>query len=125
MRKKLLIAALLVIVPVSAVQAMTVAVFLQKADALKARGMAAMFSSDIGLLKSEVRTAAEALRAEQQAAVRAGRPAAFCPPPAGRASVNSNELLAHFRSIPPAQRQRMEVRDALRTFFARRYPCPR
>ena len=118
-----MLAAIAVILPVSALQAMTVAAFLEKADALQARGMMAMFSSDIGLLKGEVQGAGRALRAEVDGARRAGRRPAFCPPPQGQASLNSNELLAYFRAVPPAQRQRMEVRDALRGLMIRRYPC--
>ena len=119
--KKLLLSVLLVVVPATALQAMNVAVFLQKAEALQKKGMGAMFSSDIGLLKREIGTASKALKAERESAERAGRPHAYCPP--AKASLNSNELLAHFRAIPPAQRPRTEVRDALRTLLARKYPC--
>jgi hypothetical protein len=117
----LALSVLLVVVPVTALQAMNVAVFLQKADALQKKGMAAMFSSDIGLLKTEIRTDSAALKAERDAARRAGRPQPYCPPT--KASLNSNEILASFRAIPPAQRSRTEVKDALRTLLARKYPC--
>lgn len=120
--RKILLAATLVMLPV-ALHAMTVAVFLEKADALKSRGALAMFSSDLGLLKSEVRTASAALRAERLAAERAGRRPAFCPPRAG-GRLDSDELLRHFQSIPPAQRSRMQVRDGLRSLLVRKYPCP-
>lgn len=119
--KKFLLAACLVVVPVSAVHAMTVSVFLQKADALKRRGPLALLSSDMGLLKNEVRTAGAALKTEREAATRAGRQPAFCPP--GPVSLNANEVLTAFRAIPAAQQPRMEVRDALRRYLARRYPC--
>ena len=121
--KKLLWAALAVVIPLGALQAMSVATFLDKADALQRRGAFALFSSDIGLLKGEINDAGAALRAERLAATRAGRRPAFCPP-GERATVNSNELLAHFRAIPPAQRAHIEVRDALRGFLARKYTCP-
>jgi hypothetical protein len=121
--KKFVLAALAVTVPLSMVHAMSAAVFLQKAEALQKRGMMAMFSSDLRLLKGEVRTATMALKAEGDAARKAGRPTAFCPPK--KVSLNSNELLAHLRSIPPAQRQTMEMRDALRQLMVRRYPCRR
>lgn len=121
--KKLLLAAALVALPVAALQAMSVAVFLEKADALKSRGALALFSSDLRLLKSEVTTAGAALRAERLAAERAGRRPAYCPP-GGRARIDSNELLGHFRAIAPAQRARMEVRDGLRSLLVRKYPCP-
>ena len=120
--KKLLLVALLVVLPVTALHAMTVAVFLEKAEALQKRGMTAMFSSDIGLLKNEIKGAGDALREERLAAQRAGRRAAYCPPE--RPSLNSNELLAHFRAIPAPQRARTEVKDALRSLLVRKYPCP-
>ena len=123
MNSKLLLAAIAVIVPISALQAMTVAVFLQKADALQARGMMAMFSSDVGLLKAEVQGAGQALRTEVEGAQRAGRQPAFCPPPRGPARMSSTELLNYFRSIPAPQRQRLEVRDAMRGMMIRRFPC--
>ena len=120
--KKFALVALLVVLPVTALHAMTVAVFLEKAEALQKRGMTAMFSSDIGLLKNEIKGAGDALREERLAAQRAGRRAAYCPPE--RPSLNSNELLAHFRAIPAPQRARTEVKDALRTLLVRKYPCP-
>lgn len=120
--KKWMLAAVLVAVPVTALQAMTVATFLQKAEALEKRGVGALLSRDLKLLKNEVKGAGEALRAERLAAQRAGRRAAYCPPE--RTALNAQELLDHFRSIPPAQRERMEVRDGLRTLLARKYPCP-
>jgi hypothetical protein len=119
--RKLLVSLALVVAPVTALQAMNVAVFLQKAEALQKKGMGAMFSSDLGLLKGEIRSASAALKAEREAARRAGRPSAYCPPT--KASLNSNEVMAHFRTIPPAQRGRTEVRDALRSLLARKYPC--
>jgi len=119
--KKLALAAALIALP-AALHAMTVAVFLEKAEALKARGALAMFSSDLSLLKGEVRTAAAAVRAERLAAERAGRRPAFCPPAAG-GRFDSDELLRHFYAIPPAQRARMEVRDGLRSLLVRKYPC--
>ncbi|HYJ31532.1 MAG TPA: hypothetical protein VEW25_14470, partial [Allosphingosinicella sp.] len=110
------------IVPATAVQAMNVAVFLQKAEALQKKGMAAMFSSDIGLLKNELKGAGGALREERLAAQRAGRRPAYCPPESP--AIQPNELLAHFRAIPAPQRARMEVKDALRSLLVRKYPCP-
>ena len=121
MNRKFLLAALAVVIPVSALQAMTVALFLEKADALEARGALAMFSSDIGLLKGEVTGAAATLKAENVAARQAGRRPAYCSPEGFR--MNSRELLAYLRSIPPARRQQLEVRDALRFYLARRFPC--
>ena len=122
MIKKFLLIGALVILPISALHAMTVAVFLEKADSLERRGMTAMFSSDARLLKSELKNAGAALKAERNRWKSAGRRPAYCPPE--RIPIKSSALLAHLRSIPPAQRQRMEFRDALRLMLMRRYPCP-
>jgi hypothetical protein len=65
-----------------------------------------------------------ALRAERLAAERSKRRAAYCPP-ANQKGLNSDEILAAFRSIPAAQRPRTEVKDALRALLARKYPCRR
>jgi hypothetical protein len=120
--KRLLWLFALIALPVTALQAMTVAVFLEKADALERRGMTALFSSDLRLLKAEVKSAGQALKAERDRRRASGQRPAYCAPE--RMKLNSDDLLAHFRSIPPAQRQRMEVRDALRLMLVRRYPCP-
>ena len=119
--RKAILALALAAAPLSALQAMNVAEFLQKAERLEKKGMAAMFSSDMRLLKGEIQTASRQLRAERLAAERAGRRGAYCPP--AKAGLNSRELLAHFRTVPPAQRAGTQVRDALRSFLARKYPC--
>ena len=121
MRIKLLAAVLLAVVPVGAAQAMDVATFLVKADALQKKGVMALMSSDYKLLKSEIETNGAALRAERLAAERARRKPAYCPP--AKQSLTSGEILAAFRSIPAAQRPRIQVRDALRALMARKYPC--
>lgn len=106
--------------PVSA-QTMPVSQFLAKAEALQKRGALALFSSDIGLLKREIVNSGKQLRAEQDAAKKAGRKPATCIPP--KASMNSNELLAHFKSIPPQQRS-MPVKAAFAGLMRKKYPCP-
>lgn len=101
-------------------QSMPVSTFLAKAEALKKKGPLALFSSDIGLLKSEIQNSAKALRAEQIAAQKAGRKPTLCMP--AQASVNSNELLAHFNSIAPAERG-MSVKAGFASFVRKKYPC--
>ena len=46
---------------------MDVATFLAKADGLKAKGMAALFSSDLKLVKAEMASATKQLQAEKAA----------------------------------------------------------
>ncbi|HEY0627325.1 MAG TPA: hypothetical protein VGD10_11405 [Allosphingosinicella sp.] len=121
--RKLFAAAMLAALPLTPLQAqsMPISQFLAKADALKAKGAMAMFSSDLGLLKKEAGNSGKALRAEQQAAVKAGRKPPYCMP--AKAAINSNELLAHLRSIPPAQQRRMSVKDGFASLVRKKYPC--
>ncbi len=122
--RKIALALLIAAVPVAAqAQNMTVSEFLSRAEALKKKGAMALFSSDIGRLKNEVMNSGKQLRAERLAAQKAGRKPAFCPPEQGKGSINSDELLAHFQSIPPAQRG-MSVKAGFAGLMRKKYPCP-
>jgi hypothetical protein len=109
------------LVPVSA-QAMTVAEFLAKANALKAKGFMALGSPDIKLLKGEMEGVADAYRADIVAARQAGRTPHSCPPPKGKAKIGSKELMAEFEAIPAAQRG-MSVKTAFYAMMKKRFPC--
>ena len=124
MRKSLIVAfaAAVPLTPLLA-QSMPVSQFLAKADALQKKGAMALFSGDVGKLKAEVMNSGKQLRAEQVAAKKAGRKTATCMPEQGKATVNQTELLAHFRSIPPAQRN-MTVKAAFASMMRKKYPCP-
>ena len=125
MYKKALTILLALTAPTAALhaQAMPLPQFLAKATALEKKGAMAIFSGDLKLLKKEITGSAGQLRAERLAATKAGRKPAYCPPEKG-GGIGSQELLTHFRSIPPAQRERMQVRDGMRSFMARKFPCP-
>lgn len=112
----------LLVLPVAA-QAMTVDEFLAKAAALKAKGMAAMMSPDLGLLRTEVRTAGESYRAEIETAKAAGKAPRACPPPKGQTKIDSDTLISSFQTIPAAKRT-MSVKTAFYGFMDKRYPCP-
>ena len=105
-----------------AVQAMTVETFLAKADALKAKGLLSIGSSDIALLRQEVMTASDAYRARLAADAVAGRKPTSCPPPRGTAKISSNDILAEFKALPPAKRK-ISVQTAFSAMMERRYPC--
>jgi hypothetical protein len=122
MRKAAWVAALLIVSAAPAHAEMSIATFLTKADALKAKGFFALGSSDIGLLKSEVSSAVASLKAETEAAKGAGRRPPACVPHGTKLS--SDDLMAHMRSYPPAQRNIVSVRTALYTLMAKRFPCP-
>lgn len=114
--------ALLVVLP-GAAQAMTVDEFLAKAAALKAKGVGAMMSPDIGLLRGEVKAAGDSYRAEIDSATAAGAKPRSCPPPKGQAKIDSNTLISSFQTIPAGKRG-MSVKTAFYSFMDKRYPCP-
>ena len=112
----------LLLLPVAA-QAMTVDEFLTKAAALKAKGMAAMMSSDLGLLRGEIKAAGDSYRTEIDSAKASGAKPRSCPPPKGQAKIDSDTLIASFQTIPAAKRE-MSVKTAFYSFMDKRYPCP-
>ncbi|MBA4161006.1 MAG: hypothetical protein C0515_02735 [Novosphingobium sp.] len=99
---------------------MNVATFLAKADALKAKGAMALFSSDINVLKAEGTAAGEAYRARLAKERATGRPSS-CPPKG--ANVNSSDLLNHLRGYPAAAKPKVSMKQAMADFFIKKYPC--
>lgn len=101
---------------------MSAATFLAKADALKAKGVMALMSSDIAVLRDEASAGGRAYRAKLMADKAAGRPTEACPPP--KSSMSSDALLAHLRSYPQAQRPRLTIKTAMADLLRKTYPCP-
>lgn len=99
---------------------MNIATFLAKANALKAKGMAALFSSDIGVLKSEAMAAGQAYQARLMQERASGKPSS-CPPQGTK--VNSTQFIAHLESYPIAARQSTNLKQAIADMFSKRYPC--
>ena len=122
MKFRILAGAMLALAPVAAT-AMPVSTFLAKADKLQRKGPLAMFSGDLKLLMGQVKTDAAELRAENKAAAAAGKPKAYCTAPGG-VKMSNRDILSAMQAVPPAQRARTSTKDALRAYFARRFPCP-
>ena len=122
---KLGLALFLIAAPAAAAEAqsMPVSTFLAKADALKKKGPLALFSGDIKVLKAQVQNSAQAYAVDVRAARKAGKLTHSCPPAGTQLSMNSDELLGYFKSIPPAQRN-MSVKTAFYNMMAKRFPCP-
>ena len=99
---------------------MPVATFLAKADALKAKGPMALFSSEVGLLKAEGQAAGEAYRNRLSAERAAGRPSS-CPPKGTK--VKSDDLLAFLRTYPANVRPKVPMKQAIGDYFIKTYPC--
>ncbi len=120
---KLRIAAglLLAMAPLASAAAMPVSTFLAKADKLQSKGPLAMFSGDMKLLQNQIKADSAALRAERIVAQSAGKRPAYCPP--GAVKMGVKEIIGAMRAVPAAQRATTDTKDALRAYFARRFPC--
>ena len=101
--------------------AMDVATFLAKANALKAKGPMALFSSDLKLLKREGEAVGAQLRADRKARAAVGKPPLYCPPE-GAARMGSTEVVDGLAAIPPAERG-MSLKDGFVRVLQRKYPC--
>ncbi len=102
---------------------MSVATFLAKAEALQKQGMSAMFSSDAGLLKAEMKAVGESYRNLLATQKKAGGPMHSCPPPKGQVKMKSDEMLSHLRSYSPAARKSTSVKTAFYDMMKKRFPC--
>ncbi len=100
---------------------MSVATFLAKADALKAKGLGALGSPDIKLLRKEAEAGGAIYRARLQSDKAEGKPPHSCPPKS--ASMNSDQFLSHLRSYPAAARPRTTITTAVFDLMKKRYPC--
>jgi hypothetical protein len=99
---------------------MSIATFLAKADALKAKGLMALGSSDIGLLRAEGQAAGQAYKLRLEGERKAGNPSS-CPPKGTRPS--SNQIMAHLRTYPEPARPRTTMKTAIADYFIKTYPC--
>lgn len=103
-----------------AVASMSVADFLGTVDGLKAKGPFALFSSDIGKLKEEGKSAVVAFYGQ---AAPVGRPRNACPPPKEKFDMGNKEFMGLLEAVPPAQRAHTSVAQAVTAGLNRRYPC--
>ena len=100
---------------------MTVATFLGKYEALKKKGLFALGSPDVGLLKAEGQAAGEAYIARLKADRAAGRPPHSCAPSGGRLS--QNEFISGVQKYPVASRGQVTLKMAVADLMKKKYPC--
>jgi lipid-binding SYLF domain-containing protein len=100
---------------------MSVATFLAKSDALKAKGIFALTSSDVALLKSEAKAEGAAYRKRIQADKANKRVSHSCPP--AKTAMNSDDFVAYLRSYPESARAGVSVTTATADLMKKRYPC--
>lgn len=98
----------------------SVAAFLTRADALKAKGAMALFSSDMSLLKREGEAAGEHYKSRLNQERAAGRPSS-CPP--RNPKVDSDEFLSFLHSYPANVRGSTSLKTAIADFMIHKFPC--
>jgi len=116
--------ALSVATPALAAPAGTAQNFLDRANRLKAKGPFALFDRDYGRLKAEATAVGKSIGDDRIAAERAGRPILYCSPNA-RAQLGSYEFIDGLAAIPPGERARMTLKDAMLRILQKKYPCRR
>jgi hypothetical protein len=99
---------------------MSVATFLSKADGLRAKGLMALGSPDMKLLRAEGQAAGMAYGVRLQQERASGKPSS-CPPKGARPS--SNEVLSHLRTYPAEKRGAINMKAAMADYFIKNYPC--
>lgn len=125
MRNTILLAvALSVSAPAFAAAPGTAQNFLDRANRLKAKGPLAFFDRDYGRLKAEATAVGKAIGDDRIAAERTGRPILYCSPKA-RAQLGNFEFIDGLEAIPPAERTRMSLKDAMIRVLQKKYPCRR
>lgn len=106
-------------------QPLSVAEVIAKADGLEKKGMLAIFSSDVGLIRAEANRDVQAFASAIQAANREHRPLPACPPrdsDGWKFTFNTDEILKFYRAIPPQQRGMSSV-QGFADFMRVKYPC--
>lgn len=115
---------LLILPAAAAAQSMNAERFHQRSSALMAKGPLALFSrGEINALMSEVQNAGKSARASRLADAAAGRPARSCPP--DKQSMDSSEFMRRLGVIPPAERSKIDMTEAMIRISAARFPCAR
>lgn len=121
MHKRLIVIVLLAVSFSTTASAMDVATYLAKAESLRSKGMAAMFSSDFKALQAEVRASAATLKKERLAAIEKKQTPAYCS--AGKISLAPEEIFAAAQAVPVRIRAVTPLTDPVRAALARKYPC--
>ncbi|MFL6755724.1 MAG: hypothetical protein ACJ8EH_11490 [Sphingomicrobium sp.] len=98
--------------------------FLDRANRLKGEGPLALFDSDYGRLKAEATAVGKSIGDDRIAAEKAGKPILYCSPKP-RAQLGSFEFIDGLEAIPPEERARMSLKDAMIRVLQKKYPCRR
>ncbi|WP_198024117.1 hypothetical protein [Sphingorhabdus lutea] len=99
---------------------MNAEVFYVKAVALKKKGVGAILSKDMDILKGEMNNVRTNLRAENEKAKKTGKPL-YCPPK--NSSMSSDQLISELSAAGQTKRKQMTMHAFMRDYMVRKYPC--
>jgi len=107
----------------AAAQSMNADVYHSRAAALMKKGpLALMHRGEIRALMEEGKKAGEKSREQRLAIVKAGGKPRSCPPE-GKQTMDAREFMARLGAIPKAERQRIDMTEAMTRISAAKYPC--
>ena len=122
MRANIVAASILVFLasPAAAETQMTAGQFLDKANALEAKGMMAMLSPDVKILRGTGKAAGKEYRAMLKRQKANGQNPHSCPP--GKGKLNGSDMKAHLSSLSAAQKAQ-PFQAAFFSLMKKKYPC--
>jgi hypothetical protein len=104
-------------------QTMNAEAYHQRAAALMKKGPLALFSrGEIRALMEEGQKAGLASRERRLATIKAGGKPRACPPE-GKQTMGSEEFMKRLGAIPRAERQRIDMTEAMTRISAAKFPC--
>jgi hypothetical protein len=108
----------------AAAQTMNAEVYHKRAAALMKKGPLALFSrGEIKALMEEGQKAGLKSREQRLATIKAGGKPRSCPPE-GKQSMGSDEFMKRLGAIPKAERERIDMTEAMTRISAAKFPCP-
>ena len=117
------LASLTLVAAPAAAQSMNAEVYHARASALMKKGpLALLHRGEIKSLMEEGQKAGQKSRDERLAVLKAGGKPRSCPP-AGKQSMDAREFMARLGAIPKAERQRIDMTEAMTRISAAKYPC--
>ena len=106
-----------------AAQTMNAETYHQRAAALMKKGPLAMFSrGEIKALMQEGQKAGLKSREQRLATLKAGGKPRSCPPE-GKQTMGAEEFMKRLSAIPQAERERIDMTEAMTRISAAKYPC--
>ncbi|GGC42264.1 hypothetical protein GCM10011371_32090 [Novosphingobium marinum] len=97
--------------------------FYANAQAVQARGMAAMFDKRLKPMVKQIEDAGARARAANEAATSRGEPLYCVPPAAKKKGLSSKQVIAMLGRMPEGERRVNTLQKAWLTVLTREYPC--